>query len=511
MSTRIAFSEGQFGPLTDALAFEQESAAVIASTLVVDELVPGPKVGDATPRNSVPDVTMLAADVTWVPQDAYLRRTGSGLTIRSTGWVPAVRAAIHTGRVPVFMHTHPRGRAEFSEWDDAVDQQMGTAARELGASAYGSIVIAGTPEAPAIIARLCLFRSDTRTHAGADHVLEFEVVDAVRVAGARVRLYLPPPQPESHELNVPEVVQTVQESPAETTPISEYEVFDRQVRMLGLEGQRTLATLNIAVIGAGGTGSAVAVQLARIGIGRICLVDDDVVTAATPTRGHGMRLADLGQPKVDVLGQYLRDIGFGTRVHTINSPLHHPDALRAIAHADVVFSCVDGHGGRMILNRFAYAHLTPVVDLAVLVSRTLDGRVEIDERVTWIAPGTACMLCRGRLDPARAYTENLDPEARKRLAGEGYVVDVETPQPAVITLTTLIASLGATEFLLRLTGLGSPEATEFILRPHLGELRRNQRSQRTGCFCADPKFLGRGQQQPYLDLMWPDNGEATAS
>jgi hypothetical protein len=121
------------------------------------------------------------------------------------------------------------------------------------------------------------------------------------------------------------------------------------------------------------------------------------------------------------------------------------------------------------------------------------------------------MLCRGRLDPARAYAENLDPETRKRLAGEGYVVDVETPQPAVVTLTTLIASLGTTEFLLRLTGLGSPDATEYILRPHLGELRRNQRRQRTGCFCADPRFIGRGRQQPYLDLMWPGAGDEAAS
>jgi len=508
MSTRIAFTEDQFGPMTDALALEHESAAVIASTMV-GAITPGREVAGAAPRTSVSasasDTTLLTTDVTWVPQDGYLRRTGLGLTIRSTGWVPAFRAAIGAGRVPVFVHTHPRGRAEFSEWDDIVDQQLGTAARDLGAPAYASIVIAGTPAAAAVVARWCRFPSTASGERS--QVLEFGDVDAVRVAGASVRLHLPPSGPGPQDIQVSERFQ----GQGLLAEAARSKVFDRQIRMLGVEGQRTLAALNIAVIGAGGTGSAVAGQLARIGVGRICLVDDDVVTAATPTRGHGTRLADLGQPKVEVLGQHLRDIGLGTQVDAINAPLHHPDALRAIAHADVVFSCVDGHGGRMILNRFAYAHLVPVIDLAVLVSPNLDGRVEIDERVTWIAPGTACMLCRGRLNPARAHAENLDPEARKRLAGEGYVVDVETPQPAVVTLTTLIASLGTTEFLLRLTGLGSSEPTEFILRPHIGELRRNQRPQRTGCFCADPAFVGRGQQRPYLDLMWPATGEESAS
>ena len=75
-----------------------------------------------------------------------------------------------------------------------------------------------------------------------------------------------------------------------------------------------------------------------------------------------------------------------------------------------------------------------------------------------------------------------------------------TPQPAVVTLTTTVAARGATEFLLRLVGLGKTDATELLLRSHLGELRRNARSPRPRCFCADPGFTGRGTRAPYLDL-----------
>jgi molybdopterin/thiamine biosynthesis adenylyltransferase len=480
-TTRIALSEEQFGALIDALDATEETAAVVAATLVP---------GNSAALRTGP-LTLLARTLTWVPERAYLERHALGLSIGSTGWVPAFRAAIKDACVPVFVHTHPRGRAEFSAYDDAVDASLAAVARDLGAAAYASVVVAGRRDAPAVIARMCLFdgldaRSDQDAASDDEVALKRGTIDAVRVAGQALQLMLPGADAED----------------AATTDGDNGDAFDRQVRILGYTGQRTLAAVNAAVIGAGGTGSAVAVQLARIGVGSICLVDDDIVTAPTPTRGHGMRCADVGRSKVAVLGSHLREIGFGTNVVEVNAPLHAPEALQALQHVDVIFSCVDGHGARLILNRYAYAHLAVVIDLAVLVTVS-DASTEIDERVTWIGPTTACLLCRGRLDAALAYAENLDPETRKQLAGEGYVAAAQTPQPAVVTLTTMVAALGATEFLLRLAGIGSSAATELLLRPHIGELRRNRIPQRPGCFCSDPKYLGRGQKQPYLDLMWP--------
>lgn len=486
-TTRIALSEEQFAALIEALDATDETAAVVAATLVP---------ATTTALRTGP-VTLLARTVTWVPEHAYLERHALGLSIASTGWVPAFRAAIKDACVPVFVHTHPRGKAAFSAYDDIVDASLAAAARDLGATAYASMVVAGPSDAPAVIARMRLFDDlDARPGqdgAGDDEVaLECDTVDAVRVAGQVLQLMLPPDY----------AVAADYAEDAATTDGDSGDAFDRQVRILGRSAQQTLAAVNAAVIGAGGTGSAIAVQLARIGVGTICLVDDDIVTTPTPTRGHGMRRADVGQSKVAVLGSHLREIGFGTNVVEVNAALHAPEALQELQHVDVIFSCVDGHGARLILNRYAYAHLAVVIDLAVLVTVT-DVGTEIDERVTWIGPRTACLLCRGRLDAALAYAENLDPEARKQLAGEGYVQAAQTPQPAVVTLTTMVAALGATEFLLRLAGIGSPAATELLLRPHVGELRRNRIPQRPGCFCSDPKYLGRGQKQPYLDLMWP--------
>ena len=474
--TRLAITEDDFAEFARALDDNDECAAVIAASLVRG------RGNDPTGA-----VTFIGRAVSWVPVTAYLERNSQSLSIASDGWVPAFRAAIRDGLVPVFVHTHPAGTAHFSRLDDQVDDALAHAARAFGAPGYASMVVAGGSDSPAVIARFQLFDEHT------ERLDQWISVNAVRVAGASLQLLLPPTDP-----------QPVDDSTSDRHPVDlDAETFDRQVRMLGRDGQQTLTATNVAIIGVGGTGSAVATQLARVGVGTITLVDDDDVTAPTPTRGHGIRVSDIGQAKVATLGSHLREIGLGTEIVEVNDSLNTPRALEAIQHADVVFSCVDGHGARLILNRFAYAHVAVVIDLAVLVSLT-GQRTDIDERVTWIGPGAACLLCRGRLDPALANAENLDPERRRQLAGEGYVQAAETPQPAIVTLTTLVASLATTELLLRLTGIGSTDATELLLRPHLGDLRRNRIPQRPGCFCSDPRFLGRGLKAPYLDLLWPE-------
>lgn len=412
------------------------------------------------------ELTVLGRHLTWAADEHYLERSAQGLQLGSAGWVPAFRRAAAAGDLALFVHTHPGGRPEFSRYDDEVDRQLAEAARSLNAPGpYGAILVSGDRETGKITGRLYLEQDDPIA------------IGRVRICG------------ENFELTTPGAWDPAVDA-----------TFDRQIRLFGAEGQQLLHDLHVGVVGCGGTGSAVAEQLTRLGIGRLTLIDDDEVTAPTPTRGYGMRARDLGRPKAAVLADHLAGIGLGTDIRPVVAPLHDTSALDALVHADVVFCCVDGHGARLILNRWAYAHCAPVLDLAVLVGG--QAAPSIDARVTWIAPGSACLLCRGRIDPALAYAENLDPQQRQALAGEGYVAAAETPQPAVVTLTTLVASTATTELLLRLFQLGDSNASELLLRPQLHELRRNRVPSRPGCFCSDPAFIGRGRREPYLDLMW---------
>jgi molybdopterin/thiamine biosynthesis adenylyltransferase len=483
MPRTLALASTLWDELCAALEDERETAGVISARVV-----------DAGPDG----VTYLARRVTWAPPDAYMDRQSYGLSLGSPGWVPAMRAALAEESIPVFVHTHPRGRAAFSMRDDGVDAAVAAALRRMGhAGDYVALVVAGTSQFATAAAR-----AYTGAPAAGDPAKALVTsagipalpVDKFRIAGDQIRV-LP-----SHADDGPGAGDG--SGPGAVPPD---ETFDRQIRMFGPAGQRVLGALSVGVVGTGGTGSAVAEQLARLGVGALTLIDDDVVTEPTPTRGYGMTVADLGRPKAQVLAEHLSAIGLATKLTTVTTAVQDPAALRQLTAMDVVFSCVDGHGARLILNRWAYAYLTPVIDVAILVSATAEtARVSgIDGRVTWLGPGTSCLLCRGRIDPALAYAEILEPEERKRLAGEGYAREAETRQPAVVTLTSLVASLATTELLLRLFGLADATPTELIALVQRRELRRNRMPQRPGCFCTSLQFLARGAEEPHLDLMWP--------
>jgi molybdopterin/thiamine biosynthesis adenylyltransferase len=452
MSVTLAITEAVWSELSMALTDCHEKAGMLSARAV----------------EGSGDVTLLGRELTWASPEAYVKRTRHGLALRSTGWLPAARAAVADDCTAIFVHTHPGGEPSFSDHDDHVDEDMlDTFSRFDAGGRYASLVIAGSPDNPRPAARIYPNRGGQIP------------VDKFRIVGDSVRVLL-----------------------AGAAAVLDHEAFDRQIRVFGSMGQQVVGALHVAVVGAGGTGSAVAEQLARLGVGVLTIVDDDVVTEATPTRGYGMTVADTGRPKAEVLADHLRRIGLGTQVNGIMSPVQDPCGHDAIQHADVVFCCADGHGARLVLNRWAYAHLAPVLDVAVLVS-TEGGNVSgIDGRVTWLSPGAACLLCRNRVDAALAYAEMLHPDERKRLAGEGYVREAETTQPAVVTLTSFIASLATTEFLQRLFSLADPAPTEVLARIRDRELRRNRVPQRVGCFCCDKAFLGRGLELPYLDLLW---------
>ena len=63
--------------------------------------------------------------------------------------------------------------------------------------------------------------------------------------------------------------------------------------------------MKIAIVGVGGTGSAVAVQLARMGVASLTLLDRDTIDESNLSRVYGSKKKDVGKPKVGVLKKHL--------------------------------------------------------------------------------------------------------------------------------------------------------------------------------------------------------------
>ena len=82
----------------------------------------------------------------------------------------------------------------------------------------------------------------------------------------------------------------------------------RTALLLGEEGVNALKNAYVAVFGIGGVGGFACEALARAGVGRLLLVDDDTVSESNLNRQIVALRSTVGQPKVEVMAQRIRDI-----------------------------------------------------------------------------------------------------------------------------------------------------------------------------------------------------------
>jgi adenylyltransferase/sulfurtransferase len=119
---------------------------------------------------------------------------------------------------------------------------------------------------------------------------------------------------------------------------------------VGIEGQRRLKASSVLLIGTGGLGSPTALYLAAAGIGRIGLVDYDVVDESNLQRQviHGQSM--IGRPKLDSAEARMLDINPYLQIDKYNVPLTSENALELFAPYDVIIDGTDNFPTRYLVN-----------------------------------------------------------------------------------------------------------------------------------------------------------------
>jgi adenylyltransferase/sulfurtransferase len=117
-----------------------------------------------------------------------------------------------------------------------------------------------------------------------------------------------------------------------------------------MEGQRKLKAASVLCVGAGGLGSPLALYLTAAGVGRIGLVDFDVVDTSNLQRQvlHGTSM--VGRPKLESARARLHDLNPHVRVETFAEPLTSENALEILADYDVVVDGTDNFPTRYLVN-----------------------------------------------------------------------------------------------------------------------------------------------------------------
>lgn len=119
---------------------------------------------------------------------------------------------------------------------------------------------------------------------------------------------------------------------------------------IGLEGQRRLKSTSVLIVGAGGLGSPAALYLAAAGIGRIGLVDDDVVDASNLQRQVLHGTSQIDRPKVDSGRERLLDLNPYIQVEAHLDSFVQNTAEKIASGYDIVMDCSDNFATRYLIN-----------------------------------------------------------------------------------------------------------------------------------------------------------------
>ncbi len=165
---------------------------------------------------------------------------------------------------------------------------------------------------------------------------------------------------------------------------------------IGVEGQERIAAGRALLVGAGGLGSPVALYLASAGVGRIVVVDGDVVDLTNLQRQIAHTQARVGWPKVESARQTMLEINPGAEVETVAERADAALLDELAARADVAVDCSDNFATRHALNAVCRRRGVPLVSAAAV---RFDGQISVfDPRRGADGDAGPCYACLYRPD-----------------------------------------------------------------------------------------------------------------
>ena len=155
---------------------------------------------------------------------------------------------------------------------------------------------------------------------------------------------------------------------------------------VGEEGQIKLIDASVLLIGAGGLGSPAAIYLAAAGVGRIGIVDFDVVDTSNLQRQIAHRLDDVDKPKVESAANTIAQLNPDVQVIGHRTQLTSENAFNIISQYDIVINGSDNFPTRYLVNDACVLLGKPLVDASVL---RFEGQITVFDS----ANGGPCYRC----------------------------------------------------------------------------------------------------------------------
>ncbi len=137
--------------------------------------------------------------------------------------------------------------------------------------------------------------------------------------------------------------------------------LSRHLHLIGEEAQRRLMESTVAVVGVGGLGSHISLQLAMLGVGGLILVDGDKVEEDNLNRQILYTYDDIGRPKAEVAARRLKAVAPELRVKAYAEKLTRSNVDRILGEADIIMDGMDNWESRLIVNEYAVRRGKPFI------------------------------------------------------------------------------------------------------------------------------------------------------
>lgn len=219
---------------------------------------------------------------------------------------------------------------------------------------------------------------------------------------------------------------------------SRLERYSRQTLLpeVGREGQEQLFQSRVLVVGAGGLGSPLALYLAAAGVGKLGIVDDDLVDVSNLQRQILHNEERVGTPKIASAKETLQKLNSETSIQTYNLRLDHNNALRVLEDYDAVVDGSDNFATRYLLADVTQRLGQPLISAAIL---------GFQGQLSTFLPEGPCYRC--------LFPEPPPPEIAPSCSQAGILGSV----------AGVLGTMQATEVLKVLLGVGNPLQSRLLL------------------------------------------------
>lgn len=167
----------------------------------------------------------------------------------------------------------------------------------------------------------------------------------------------------------------------------ELQRYSRQVMLeeIGFDGMEKIRSAKVCVVGAGGIGNPVITQLVAMGIGKLRIVDRDVIEITNLHRQHLYTDEDIGRVKVEAAAERLRKLNPTVEIEPIPTSVTKYTAGDIVKGFDIIVDALDSVDARYALNDACIKHNIPLI---------YAGALGMLGSVTTIIPNeSACLRC----------------------------------------------------------------------------------------------------------------------